>query len=162
MTHNDRGKAVALWAGAMLALSVAGCVGGGASSGDDAGALPASLAGTSWRLVEVQSMDDAIGTTRPDDPAKYTMTLGADGQVAMVLDCNQAMGTWSAMPASDAASGSFTFGPLAMTLALCSASSLDQQIARDAPYVAGYLIRDGQLALSLMADGGIYLWEPML
>ena len=26
------------------------------------------LAGTKWRLLEIRSMDDAIGTVRPEDP----------------------------------------------------------------------------------------------
>lgn len=38
---------------------------------------------------------------------------------------------------------------------------MDERIARDASQVRGYLLRDGQLHLSLMADGGIYSWEPL-
>jgi len=29
-----------------------------------------------------------------------------------------------------------------------------------APYVRAYLLRNGRLHLSLMADGGILVWEP--
>ncbi len=39
----------------------------------------ASLAGTDWRLVEFQSMDDVTGTVRPEDPSLYTLRLKADG-----------------------------------------------------------------------------------
>ena len=38
---------------------------------------------------------------------------------------------------------------------------MDERIARDAEWVRGYLLRDGQLHLSLMADAGIYSWEPL-
>ena len=130
-----------------------------ADGSTEAAAIPSRLAGTRWQLVEFQSMDDAIGTTRPDDPSVYTMELIGDGRVAMQLNCNRATGTWSAEAGADGASGTFDFGVLAMTRALCSPPSLDQQIARDAEYVTGFLLRDGRLSLSLMADAGIYVWE---
>jgi hypothetical protein len=125
-----------------------------AAPGDTAG-----LAGTSWRLVERQSMDDAQGTTKPDDPAKYTLGFGADGQVAVQLDCNRGTGAWHAQPSGDG-SGSIEIGPLATTRALCPEPSLGERIAADLGYVRGYLIRDGRLHLSLMADGGILVFEP--
>ena len=37
---------------------------------------------------------------------------------------------------------------------------MDQKIAIDAQYVRGYLLRDGNLYLSLYADAGIYAWGP--
>lgn len=129
-----------------------------ADTSHDAQAGP--LAGTTWRLVRFQSMNDTIGEIRPQDPAAYTMTLDADGSVRMQLNCNRAMGTWSAEPAGDAISGTFRFGPLATTKALCPPPSMDERIARDAQWVRGYLLRDGLLHLSLMADAGIYSWEP--
>ena len=118
------------------------------------------LAGTEWQLVHFQSMDDSIGTIRPDDPAQFTMRLNADGTVNMRLDCNRATGTWSSEAGPSGDSGRFTFGPLAATRALCPPPNLDERIARDAEYVRSYLFRDGKLYLSLMADAGIYAWEP--
>lgn len=118
------------------------------------------LAGTKWRLVSFQSMDDAIGTQRPDDPSRYTMQLGGDGTVSMRLNCNRAQGAWSAEPSGDGTRGRFAFGPLAMTRAICPPPSMDEQIAAQAGYIRGYLLKDGMLYLSLMADGGIYAWAP--
>lgn len=118
------------------------------------------LADTSWRLVEIQSMDDATGTVRPDDPSLYTMELNGDGTVTMRLNCNRATGTWSAVPSADGMSGQFEFGPLAVTRAACPPPSLDERITSQAEYFRGYLLRDGRLYLTLMADGGIYAWEP--
>jgi len=118
------------------------------------------LADTQWRLVEFQSMDDAQGTTRPDDPSLYTMRLHGDGTVTMRLNCNRATGTWSATPSSDPDNGQFSFGPLAMTRALCPPPSMDESIAVQSSYIRGYLLKGGRLYLSLMADGGIYAWEP--
>ena len=37
---------------------------------------------------------------------------------------------------------------------------MHDQILRQLPYVRSYIIKDGHLFLSLMADGGIYEFEP--
>ena len=127
-----------------------------------AAARPAGpLAGTEWRLVEIQSMDDAVGTKRPADPALFTMRLGADGTVNMRLDCNRANGSWTATPSADPSNGQFQFGPLAGTRALCPPPNLDEEIMKQAQFVRGYMLKDGRLYLSLMADGGIFAWEPL-
>jgi len=140
----------------VLAVSLAASLAPAAAVGQGV----SSLAGTSWQLVEFQSMDDAIGVSRPTDGALYTMELAADGSVSMQLNCNRAAGTWTALPAGDGTSGSFELGPLAMTRALCPPPSMDASIAAQAEYIRSYLLRDGRLYLSLMADGGIYTWEP--
>ncbi len=119
-----------------------------------------ALSGTSWQLLEFRSMDDAIGIQRPKDPALYTMQLNANGTVSMRLNCNRANGTWSIKPADDGTSGHFEFGPLAITHALCPQPSMDDQFATHAPYIRGFLLKNGRLYLSLVADGGIYAWQP--
>jgi heat shock protein HslJ len=132
---------------AALALMAACTASGGAQD------TPKSLAGSSWRLVELQSNDDAIGVVRPSDPALYTMTLGTDGRVALRLDCNRASGNWQ-VPAP----GQITFTPLAMTRALCPEGSLDTRVARELEYVRTYLLEGDRLRLIMMADGGTQLW----
>lgn len=117
------------------------------------------LAGTGWRLLAFQSMDDAIGTVRTD-PSRYTMRLNTDGTVTMHLDCNLANGTWSAEPSGDGESGRFEFGPLATTHALCPPPSIDERIAAQSGFVRSYLLKDGRLHLNLMADGGVFVWAP--
>jgi len=118
-----------------------------------------TLADTEWQLVAIQSMDDAQGTTRIADPEKFTARFGADGRVSFRLDCNRGTGSWKLEPAADGKSGSIEFGPIASTRALCPPPHLDEKIARDLGYVRGYLLKDGKLYLSLMADGGIYEWR---
>ncbi len=118
------------------------------------------LQGTRWQLVGIQSMDDAQGLRRPADPSRYTLTLQSDGRAVLQLDCNRAMGSWRVEPSADPGNGGFRFGPLASTRALCPAPSLGEPLARQLPYVRGYLLRDGRLNLSLLADGGILIWEP--
>ncbi|AFY27545.1 META domain-containing protein [Cyanobium gracile] len=118
------------------------------------------LQGTTWQLVGIQSMDDAQGLTRPANPSRYTLSLQADGRAVLQLDCKRATGRWRVEPSADPGNGGFRFGPLASTKALCPAASLAEPLARQLPYVRGYLLRDGRLNLSLLADGGILLWEP--
>jgi len=138
------GKSVAI---ALFALAL--LTGGNATSGDGAD----GLAGTAWRLAELQSSDDAIGTVHPSDPARYEMRLGADGSAALRLDCNRATGRWEA-----SAPNRITFAALAMTRAMCPPGSLDTRVARELGYVRTY-VRDGdQLRLIMMADGGSQVW----
>ncbi len=106
-------------------------------------------------------MDDAQGITRPSDPSRYTLRFDADGTVQLRLDCNRARGTWSARPAADSGSGSLRFGPLATTRALCPAPSLGERLGTEVSYVRSYLLKDGRLHLSLLADGGILVWQPL-
>ena len=124
-------------------------------------ALSPALAGTRWQLVEFQSMDDT--TMQPEGDALYTLDLGADGQAAMQLNCNQGTGSWSAEAGAAVGDGGETgtieFGTLAVTQMACPPPSMDEKVANDMQYVRGYVLRDGQLSLSLRADGGIYIWR---
>jgi heat shock protein HslJ len=105
-------------------------------------------------------MSDKQGTARIADPSRYTMQFSADGNVALRLDCNRAMGTWKATPGASGDAGSMEFGPLAGTRALCPPPAIDEWVVRDMAYVRSYLFTNGQLHLSLMADGGTYHWRP--
>lgn len=114
----------------------------------------AVLQGTRWQLVRFQGGDDR--TLTPDDPAKYTLEFAAGGQVAARIDCNRGRGTWKATP-----EGQLELGPLALTRAQCPAGSLHDQIARQWANVRSFVIKDGHLFLSLMADGGTYEFMPV-
>lgn len=122
---------------------------------------PRPLADTTWRLVEIRSMDDAQPNRRPSDPSRYTLTLQADGRAVLQLDCNRATGSWTAEPSRDPGNGRFRFGPLAATGALCPPPSLGETLGAQLPAVRGYMLRAGQLSLSLMADAGVLLFEPL-
>lgn len=114
---------------------------------------PSELAGTSWQLVEIQYMDDTI--VRPDDGAKYTLTFGGDGNVAVRADCNGA-----SAPFSSPEPGQLVFSVFTSTLAACAPESIAPRFMQDLGYVRSYLLKDGRLYLSLMADGGIYTFAP--
>lgn len=118
----------------------------------------ATLDGSHWRFIEFQSMDDAVGTKRPPAGQTYTMTLMADGSVAMQLNCNRGSGTWRLKPSQGGSGGSFEFGPLATTRALCPQPSMDETLAQQSRYVRSYVLENDTLYLNLMADGGTQVW----
>jgi len=117
------------------------------------------LAGTHWELFAIQSMDDAQGVTRVAKPETFTVSFAADGRANFRIDCNRGLATWKAAPPAESASGTLEFGPLATTKMMCPPGSLDQRVLRDLPYVRSYLLKEGELYLSLEADGGIYAWR---
>jgi heat shock protein HslJ len=111
------------------------------------------LGGTSWQLVRFQGSDDT--TLTPDDRAKYTIEFAGGGQLTARVDCNRGRGTWTSTGASQIA-----FGPLALTRALCPPGSLHDHVVKQWGHIRSYVVKDGHLFLSLMADGGIYEFEP--
>jgi heat shock protein HslJ len=114
---------------------------------------PAGLGGTSWRLVKFQGGDGL--TLRPDDKAKYTIAFGTDGRLSARIDCNRGRGTWQSSGPPQ-----LEFGPLGLTRAKCPSGSLHDRMVKHWPYVRSYVMKDGHLFVSLMADGGIYEFEP--
>lgn len=103
--------------------------------------------------MKFQGGDGAVAT--PDAKSKYTVAFAADGTLNMRIDCNRGRGGWKS-----AAAGQVEFGPMAITRAACPPDSLYDHIVKRWPYVRSYVIKDGRLYLSLMADGGIYEFEP--
>ena len=112
------------------------------------------LDGTAWRLVKFQGGDGTVLV--PDDGSKYTVAFGADGRVAVRFDCNRGSGGWTSPGPNQ-----LQFGPMAMTRAMCPPGSLHDRMVKHWFYVRSYVIREGHLYLSLMADGGIYELEPL-
>jgi len=118
-----------------------------------AAAAPSDLPGTNWQLVQFQSGDGSILT--PEEAAIYTVEFGKDGKVSVVAGCNRGTGTWTSTPPSG-----LSFGPLATTRAMCPPGSMSARFLRDFEYMRSYVIVDGHLHVSLMADGGIYEFAP--
>jgi para-nitrobenzyl esterase len=116
--------------------------------------VASELGGTAWQLVKFEAGDGTILT--PDDKAKYTLAFEADGRVSVRIDCNRGRGTWQSSEPKQ-----LTFGPLALTRAMCPPGSLHDRIVRDWGFVRSYTIKDAHLFLALMADGGIYEFEPL-
>lgn len=112
------------------------------------------LGGTSWQLVKFQGGDGKVLT--PDDRVKYTLSFGTNGNLNARIDCNRARGGWTSP-----GPGQVRLGLLALTRAMCPPGSLHDQVVRQWSYVRSYVVKDGHLYLSLMADGGIYEFEPI-
>ena len=144
-------RIVYVLAASVAALGLSGC---GAATASD------PLTGTTWRLLGIDSMaPNEQPSTTIDDPSKYTVTFGDDGQATFQVDCNRGSGSWKAEAAA-ADSGSLTFGPIDMTKMLCPQPSADTKVAAALGQVRSYLISDGKLHLSMQADSGIMNWEP--
>lgn len=137
--------------GVVVALGVAGC---------DAAAATDPIVGTTWQLLQIESMTSEQPSTSIADPTKYTVMFGDDGQAVFQIDCNRGSGTFQRASAADD-SGSLTFGPIAVTRMFCPQPSDDTKVATALGYVRSYLLSSGRLYLSLLADSGIMHWEPL-
>jgi para-nitrobenzyl esterase len=112
------------------------------------------LGGTAWQLVKFQGGDGK--TLTPDDRAKYTLAFGTNGNLSARIDCNRGRGSWTSP-----GPGQVRLGLLALTRAMCPPESLQDQIVRQLNFIRSYVVKDGHLYLSLMADGGTYELEPI-
>ena len=85
----------------------------------------------------------------PDDRSNYSITFENDGRVAVRLDCKRGSGTWKS-----AGPNQLQFGSLALTRA---------SVGR-VPCTTGWRkTGEGRAPfLSMMADGGIYEFEPII
>lgn len=116
---------------------------------------PDNLAGTRWRLVEIQGSGGAQ-PARPDDPAKYTIVFDSEGGlVRLQLDCNRASGSYDDKR-SDARSGTLVITSLNSTQVACPPNSLAARVSRDMALVRSYQFDKGRLLL--VADSGTYVW----
>jgi heat shock protein HslJ len=139
----------------LFALSVAAL----ALSGCGSAAAPEPLTGTSWQLLSIESMAPAEQpSTTIDEPGLYRVTFGDDGRATFQVHCNRGSSTWQAEAAAPD-SGSLTFGELALTRMFCPQPSADTKVPAALGQVRSYLLSDGQLHMSLEADGGIMHWE---
>ncbi|MEE4145183.1 MAG: META domain-containing protein [Halieaceae bacterium] len=111
------------------------------------------LAGTSWQLLNITSMDDRVDV--PDTPSDYTLDFNPDGTAQIVADCNRGSGAWRSESA-----GRLQFGPIASTRALCPPGSLSQRYLAQFEWVRSYVMERGHLFLATMADGSIIEFEP--
>lgn len=141
-----------LWV-ALIATALAACTSVPPTAPPATPGTAPGLEGSSWRLVQIAMSD---GVTRPAiERSRYTIGFGRDGVLNVRFDCNRGRGSWQS-----AAPGNLEFGPLALTRALCPTGSLHDELVRQWPYVRSYLVKDGRLFLSLMADGGTIEFEP--
>ena len=114
---------------------------------------PTELVGPTWRLVKFQGGDGRVEI--PVTPSQYELQFNANGSVLARIDCNRGSGTWKS-----AGPNRIEFGPMATTRAMCPPGWLPDHVAKQLPNIRSYVIRNGHLFLTLMADGGTYEFEP--
>lgn len=118
---------------------------------------PANLAGTSWRLVYFQPSGAGENPVVPPRVDRYTLDFGADGTLALGLDCNRATARWQVIPSGR---GTLSVTAGAMTRAFCGDGALDTRIAQDLEKIRSYTVADDRLFLTLEAGAGTYAWRP--
>ncbi len=113
-----------------------------------------ALQGPVWSLVQIQSMDDTLYTPARD--GQFTLQFLADGRLQVRADCNRGSGRWQLEAPSR-----LTLGPIAVTKMFCGEASIDARFLGDLGYVRGFLLRDGALYLTTLADGSILQFRPL-
>jgi heat shock protein HslJ len=104
------------------------------------------LTNTVWSWRETVMSDDK--RIRPDAPERYTLTFQPGGMVAVRADCNRGSGSYLLN------GGSLSFGPVALTRAMCPPESRDADFMKGLGAVSGQLFRNGELVLTLQFDSG--------
>ena len=112
----------------------------------------AAITGTLWKWQGTLMNDDSRRV--PDDPAKYTLRLDADGSLSVQADCNVHGGTYTASGQQLALT--VTHG----TMAMCPPDSLDQAYLKDLSQIRLFLVSEGQLFLDLPYDSGTMRFAP--
>ncbi len=108
-------------------------------------AAPA-ITGITWQWVNFT--DPVNGPQEINQPERYQMTLNDDGTLTLQADCNTVSGTYTL----DGANIEIALGPT--TLAACPEDSLADQFQQNLAAARVYFVKDGDLFLDLMADGG--------
>jgi heat shock protein HslJ len=116
-------------------------------------AAPA-LAGTVWRFVRFRGADSA--NLEPEAHSSYTLDFRANGSLTAVIGCHRADAPWRATGRSE-----LQIGALVLKGRRCSAGALHDHLIRNLGRVRSYVIRDTHLFLALMADTGVYEYEPV-
>lgn len=113
-----------------------------------------NLEGTSWQLVQIQSMDDKVLV--PNNPRNFTVRFRTENRLVVEADCNRAGATWL----QDGSS--LVFEGLVTTRAMCPPPSMFNRFIADLTYISSFVTRDGHLFLATMADGAILEFEPLV
>ena len=134
----------------LLALIASGCAQTPPQTAAD------GLVGPTWQLVRFRGGDGKV--IIPGDRTSYTLAFRADGTVSARIDCNRGHGGYK-LPGGN----QIEFGPMAVTRAMCppGAMEMHDHVLKQLPYVRSYVMKDGHLFLSLMADGGTFELEPL-
>lgn len=135
----------------LLLISLAALLAAGCAQAPPQEAM-GGLVGPTWQLVSFKGGDGRV--EMPIDRSQYQLQFNANGSVFARIDCNRGNGTWKS-----SGNNQIEFGPMATTRAMCPPGWLQDHVVKYLPDIRSYVIRDGHLFLSLMADGGIFEFE---
>ena len=114
-----------------------------------------ALHGTSWQLVRLEGGDGQV--LEVSDRSRYTLAFKDDGKIAATIFCNRGVGTYTSSGLSK-----ISFGLMALTRAFCMPDDpIENRITEDWASISSFAIKNGNLALTVMNDGGVYIFEPM-
>jgi heat shock protein HslJ len=112
-------------------------------------AVPAELAGTTWRWVHFASPTEDVSVSEPEH---YTLTFNTTGLIKLRADCNHGAGG-AVFPGP----GLIQVNALALTHKMCPQGTLSALFSSDITQAVRWYLRDGQLCLELPANAGV-LW----
>lgn len=118
----------------------------GAFSGEKARARDAQeIMGKTWQWISTVT---PVETVKVSDPARYTISLSADGKAQVRFDCNRGGGNYTI------SEGKITFGPMMSTSMACPVDTQDVVFMRDLQKISSFFLEAGELYFELPFDSG--------
>ncbi len=118
----------------------------------DGRAAEKTIVGTVWQWAGSFYGDDT--STTVDDPAKYTLTLLADGKTDLQVDCNRGGGNYTLNGSA------LTLEVAVMTRVACPEGSLSDIFIRDLTNAATFVMDGNDLVINMFADAGNMRFHP--
>jgi len=134
-----------LTSGALITVAACNQAANDADNTDAAAAASAELVGTKWAWVSTITPVERFDSV---DPARYSITLGADGLVAAQFDCNRGQGSY------EVTENRLDFGLFAATRMACPEDTQDAVFMDQLEKVTTFFMRDGDLYLEMPYDSG--------
>jgi heat shock protein HslJ len=133
--------------GTTMQLMTADEVAQGAAPDDTTPESADFLTSGTWQWT---GTSDPLGITTVNNPSSYTVAFGADGSAVIGADCNTVLATYTV---GDDGALTIALGP--STLAACGPESRDAEFLQSLAAVVGYFGEGDNLALEMVADGGV-------
>lgn len=115
---------------------------------------PPPLEGTSWQLVQIQSMNDTVFT--PPDPGQYTVRFRSENRLVVQSDCNRAGATWQQNGKE------LSFTGFTTSQNMCNPGTLHNRFVSALLGIRSFVSENGHLFLATFADGAILEFEPLV
>ena len=112
------------------------------------------LEGTSWQLVQIQSMNDTVFI--PPDPGQYTVRFRSENRLVVQSDCNRAGATWQQNGKE------LSFTGFTTSQNMCNPGTLHNRFVSALLGVRSFVSQNGHLFLATFADGAILEFEPLV